>query len=310
MSGTSSIFYTISGMITSVIIIAKFNGGFENRWEYVVSPMLFTLSLGAIAGIFGLLSNQKKQVVVEEGSSPYLQYHLEKRLSFNTGLAALDPILAIAVLIQFADFANRLQYGHEKHPNANMLGLTLVVSLLISMLYRMEREKHNESIKILNYEGETAYLDWKKNNRFPILGIIFNQIFNLLGASTMVCAGGACNSLYISTITMFFSSVGISLTDWVPYLNGLGFGFVLFALISLYSAKKSLFYPPFLIGFVCCVVILLNLLKVYENIYSLVIANVGLVVCSCLNLKMNPAAIGTGKRRRKKKKLEKTPLPI
>jgi hypothetical protein len=184
----------------------------------------------------------------------------------------------------------------------------MLICILISLIYRMRREKHVQAVILLNIEGEAAYLDWKTNTKYPILGIIVNQFFNLLGASTMVCAGGACNSLYISTITMFFSSVGISLTDLVPYMNGLGFAFVLFALLSLYSAKKSFTYPPFMIGAACSFVILLNLTHVFTNIYCLIVANIGMVACSCLNMKMNAAALPS--QRRKKKKLTTTPLPI
>lgn len=300
MSGTAKAFYGFAAIITVLLFISKFNGGFDKRFEYVFSPLIVALTGGGMFGIMSLFGNRSKEVVVDANVSPYLQYHLEKRHSYNMGISTIEPLLGVAVLMQLAEWANKIESGRDKHPDADTLGMTVLFALIVSTIYRLRRERHVQSAIMINTEGEAVYLDWSKNTRFPILGILVNQFFNLLGATTMVCAGGACNSLYISTITMFFSSVGISLTDWVPYMNGLGFAFVLFALLSLYSAKKSFLYPPFIIGAVCSVVILLNLMHIFTNLYSLIIANVGMVVCSCLNLKMNTASMPQGRRRKKK----------
>ena len=117
----------------------------------------------------------------------------------------------------------------------------------------------------------------------------------------MVCAGGACNSIYISSLTLFFSSIGISLTDWLPYLNGLGFVFIIVALLSLYSAKKSISYPPFYLGCMFSLAIFLDIAKIYHNIVVLVGANVGMVACSCYNLKTNMAPLRLHKRHKHNK---------
>lgn len=95
--------------------------------------------------------------------------------------------------------------------------------------------------------------------------MVCGQILNLLGGTYIICAGGACNSVYISTLSLFFSSLGISLVDWIPILNGLGFVFILIALFSLYSAKRSVCYPPFIVGSIASLFIIMNLMGILIN---------------------------------------------
>lgn len=53
-----------------------------------------------------------------------------------------------------------------------------------------------------------------------------------------ICSGGACNSIYISTITSILSSFSMPLTMVVPILNIIGYLLQIVGLLSLYSANK------------------------------------------------------------------------
>ena len=64
------------------------------------------------------------------------------------------------------------------------------------------------------------------------------NILSSLSTPLTICSGGACNSIYISTITSILSSFSIPLTLAVPLLNLLGYILQIVGLVSLYSAKK------------------------------------------------------------------------
>lgn len=64
------------------------------------------------------------------------------------------------------------------------------------------------------------------------------NILSSLSTPLTICSGGACNSIYISTITSILSSFSIPLTLAVPLLNLFGHILQLVGLISLYSANK------------------------------------------------------------------------
>lgn len=53
-----------------------------------------------------------------------------------------------------------------------------------------------------------------------------------------ICSGGACNSIYISTVTSILSSFSLPLTMVVPILNIVGYALQFLGLFSLYSANK------------------------------------------------------------------------
>lgn len=65
-----------------------------------------------------------------------------------------------------------------------------------------------------------------------------------------ICSGGACTSIYISTVTSILSSFSLPLTLVVPILNYLGFAMQLVGLVSIYSANKwrSLAFWLYIVG--------------------------------------------------------------
>lgn len=78
------------------------------------------------------------------------------------------------------------------------------------------------------------------------------SIFSALSMPLSVCSGGACTSIYISTVTSILSSFSLPLTLVVPILNYLGFALQLVGLLSIYSANKwrSLAFWLYLVGMI------------------------------------------------------------
>ena len=72
----------------------------------------------------------------------------------------------------------------------------------------------------------------------PIVKELLMNIFSALSMPLSVCSGGACSSIYISTVTSILSSFSLPLTMVVPFLNYLGFVLQLVGLVSIYSANK------------------------------------------------------------------------
>lgn len=293
-------FVWLSVIASTLLAMSKLKGGFNYRWEYVFSPLVAACLAAGCWHTLLLWFERSNKLEVERDASLQTAIHQRKAALYELVTGAFEGLFLVAVLLDLSEFLNRVSSGRQRHPDADKLCYTLLVGAGVSMVLRLNRSAHLKSVEMIEEEGEAYYLEWKKNTRFPVVGIFLNQIFNLLGATTMVCAGGACNSIYISSITLFFSSIGISLTDWLPFLNGLGFIFIVIALLSLYSAKKSLLYPPFYLA--CCFsfIILLDILGVFHHIVLLVSANLGMVGCSCYNLKNNMAPVSFGRKKKKK----------
>lgn len=86
-----------------------------------------------------------------------------------------------------------------------------------------------------------------------------NFIFTMMGNSMAICAGGVCNSLYVSTISAFFSAFGVPIFEYIHYLNFLVYIFMGISLFSLYSVKKSWKYAPFLLSMLGAIMIITDM---------------------------------------------------
>lgn len=299
--GVIQTFLGLSAFISTLLVMSKLRGGFNYRWEYALSPLELTLLGAGLWHLSELLRDHWTREQEEQTFSLQMYIHEQKVRLYDMAISTFDCFFYVVALFDLSEFLNRAELSGERHPDADGLCYTLLIGCIVSMFLRINRSAHQKSIEMIDEEGEDYYNTWKKSTRFPVIGIFLNQIFNILGATTVVCAGGACNSIYISSLTLFFSSIGISLTDWLPFLNGLGFVFVIIALFSLYSAKKELTYPPFYLGSIFSLFILLDITGVFHHTILLVAANVGMIGCSLYNLWTNAAPM----RGRKKKKAKK-----
>lgn len=84
----------------------------------------------------------------------------------------------------------------------------------------------------------------------PVVKEVLMSIFSALSMPLSICSGGACTSIYISTVTSILSSFSLPLTLVVPILNYLGFAMQLVGLVSIYSANKwrSLAFWLYIVG--------------------------------------------------------------
>ena len=96
-------------------------------------------------------------------------------------------------------------------------------------------------------------INHQKHDGPSVVKEVMLNILSSLSAPLTICSGGACNSIYISTITSILSSFSIPLTLAVPLLNLLGYVLQFVGLISLYSANKwrSLAFWIYLVAMIC-----------------------------------------------------------
>jgi hypothetical protein len=114
-----------------------------------------------------------------------------------------------------------------------------------------------------------------------------NPVIGFLGSSTIICAGGACNSVYISVITSFFGAFGIAIAELLPYLDGLVILLILFTLYSLYIKKKSCLYFPYLIGCIGSVELIAHMFFYKKEKWLLYSGNFLIILAAFWNSRLN-----------------------
>lgn len=117
-----------------------------------------------------------------------------------------------------------------RHRKAFMLLLLSVFSFVYLTMLRIRRRMYQ-----LQYHPEQER------------GILMS-IISTLSTPLTVCSGGACNSIYMSTVTSLLSGFSLPLTVVVPVLNIIAYALQLVGLVSLYSVNKFR-YGPFWVYF-------------------------------------------------------------
>ena len=83
-----------------------------------------------------------------------------------------------------------------------------------------------------------SFIDKDQPSVPSLMKQVLLNVFSSLSMPLTICSGGACNSIYISTVTSILSSFSVPLTMVVPVLNVIGYLLQFVGLFSLYTANK------------------------------------------------------------------------
>jgi hypothetical protein len=134
------------------------------------------------------------------------------------------------------------------------------------------------------------FINHQKDDSPSVVKTVLLNILSSLSTPLTICSGGACNSIYISTITSILSSFSIPLTLAVPLLNLLGYVLQIIGLVSLYSANKwhSLSFWMYLIAMI--------VQFIFTSHWINIICCSLMIIASILNAKNNKFIYGKNKK--------------
>lgn len=156
------------------------------------------------------------------------------------------------------------------------LGFLFVLGTLHLVLYLLY------SIGIRRFSAED------ESSAQGVYNSVMNAVFMMLGQSVTVCSGGACNSIYISTLTSICSALGIPVVEWLPYVQKSVFLLLFFNVYTLWSVKRSFAYPPCVITCVSTALLAYDILVAHSTLI-MVVANLAIIAAAIMNMKYNPA---------------------
>ncbi|KAL4471417.1 hypothetical protein ABPG74_008310 [Tetrahymena malaccensis] len=150
---------------------------------------------------------------------------------------------------------------------------------------------------------EDQYLPFKDSTeedekKVSFTQLIINSILSLMGNTMTICAGGSCNSIYLSTVSAFFSAFGIPIVEYIHYLNFIAFFFIGISLISLYSVKNTWKYPPFIISAIGSLMICSDMIFEIHN-YLTYVGNILIIAGAIWNSRLNKFSFANRKKNKK-----------
>jgi len=254
---------------TIVLAYAKLEGDlFFFTWMMTLAPTLLYLFLMCLKYL-------KDVTIIDEAM--YKEVYGVKTNRFQLLDNFFHLVLSLLMLFFVGYSAHFLDAGKalvSRKPMYIAVTLYLATQLAYTIVSnRLEKE----GLPITNEKKDTS-----------LFMSIMSPILNFLGSSFVLCSGGTCSSIYGSTISAIFSAFGISISEWMPFLDWFTFLLVIVSVVVLYYAKKSLTYKPFLLSCVAAILIFADTLY-FQMRYPIYVGNVLMITAAIWNSRLNKA---------------------
>lgn len=229
-------------LITLSLVYAKVTVYFYVTWSYILSPMILYFTLNILMTLWQTFSIMQQEEQDQKQTQLDLIWALSKFMlnGLFGGLLIYAGIIIENIInaINSQQDAEQALSGIDIQAPINNIFIVICLALLVYLIYSVL----------------TDYLVGSQN--VGGIDIVSNILLSALGQSTTVCAGGACNSFYISTLSAFFSAFGVPITKYIHYLNFLCIILLGSSLVSMYSVKRTWMYGPFILTLIGVILIL------------------------------------------------------
>lgn len=272
----SSYSFPLFNIMTLLFIYAKNTSDLYVRWSIILIPTLSYLVIQIIRSLKDLFFFETHDMKLTTLEIKLILINKLTRIIFGT-----VGVLFCLFLSEYLDFLDFPPYPKTEFTTTHLYILAFLIlfvyfaySIIIRKMIEMEQENIIAS-----------------NEKVNMISIFMNSIFSILGNSMTICSTGACSSIYVSTISAFFSAFGITIVDWLPYLRYIAVIFIVISIFSLYSAKKSLLYVPFIICLIGSTLIMSSMIY-FDNNIMLYLGNLLMIIAAFRNAKVNKAGFG------------------
>ena len=272
--------FPILNFLTLLLIYAKNSSDLYMRWSLILFPTCFYIVLQIILSL-------KDLFFLETHEIQFSMLEIKLILSHKFAKIILGAF-SLIFYIFLSEYLEFLDYPPDPKPDFSIshlyvlaffiLFFYLVYSIIVRKMMQNERESSASN-----------------NEKINLFSIFLNSLFSILGNTTTICSTGVCSSIYISTVSAFFSAFVITIVDWLPYIRYSAVIFIAISVFSLYSAKKSLLYGPFLLSLFGSIMILVSMMYL-ENNYLLYVGNILMIFAAYRNAKINKAGFGKKKK--------------
>ena len=249
------IFLYICLFLTSYFLYLKITDRFIALWRVTFYPIYVYLILKTLISFYLIIKNDTINSIHKEKHDILLN---------NLEISNLLNIYIVSTFFKFILYLLLLCFVYNIHSflddrndefliaSFKFLISTTIWGILYSIIRKIPQLKLKEQEKEENNSIFVAFAS-------SLIGPILTYLSNMM----IVCSGGACTQIYISTITSILGAFGVTLSEISKYMFPITCVLLGISLLSLYIKKKKLLHPPFLLGAFSSILILLG--KYYEK---------------------------------------------
>ena len=273
-------FLYICLFLTSYFLYLKITDRFIALWRATFYPLYIYLIVKTLISFYIIIKNDNISSIQKEKYDLILN-NLEISNLLNIYIISnfFKFILYLLLLCVIYNIHSFLDNRDDEFLIASFQFIiaTTIWGILYSLIRKIPQFKLKEEKKEENNSIILAFVS-------SLLGPLLTYFSNMM----IICSGGACTQIYISTITSILGAFGVTLSEISKYMFPLTCILLGISLLSLYIKRKKLLHGPFLLGVFSSIIIILA--KYYEKtklnklIYP---GNILMIIAAIWNAKMN-----------------------
>ena len=274
------IFLYICLFLTTYFLYLKITDRFIALWRVTFYPIYIYLFIKTLISFYTIIKNDNISSIQKEKTDLFLN-NLEISNLLNIYIISnfFKFILYLLLICIIYNIHSFLDNRNDEFLIASFKFLisTTIWGILYSLIRKIPQFKLKEQMKEENKSIILAFVS-------SLLGPILTYFSNMM----IICSGGACSQIYISTITSILGAFGVTLSEISKYMFPLTCVLLGISLLSLYIKRKKILHGPFLLGIFSSVIIILG--KYYEKtrLTKLVYpGNILMIIAAIWNARIN-----------------------
>ena len=270
--------------LTSYFLYLKITDRFIALWRATFYPLYIYLITKALISFYLIIKNDnasKNEKEKEKEKNNIILNNIKILNLTNIYIVSnffkfIFYLLLICFIYNIHSF---LDYRNDKFLISSIK--FLIGTTIWGLAYGLLRKIPN--LKLKEYKNE-------KNNSAIIAFItsLISPALTYFSNMMIICSGGACTQIYISTITSILGAFGVTLSEISKYMFPITCVLLGVSLISLYIKKREILHKPFLLGVFSSILIILG--KYFEKSFLskfVYTGNILMIIAAIWNARMN-----------------------
>ena len=266
----SNIFLYISCLLTTFFLYQKFNDNFMAHWRVTFYPLYIYLIPNCIYYFYLIIYSD---ILIEKKG-------IDKSNILSNIFLISNFFSFILYILSITEIYNIHQFLDTKSDDYLFSSIyILLIIFSICLIYSFIRQLSMFSIREIQ-KFKSIYFAFASSLIVPALTYLSNMM--------VICSGGACTQIYVSTITSLLGAFGVTISNLSKYMFPITCVLMFISVFSLYIKKKKFSHPPFILGVFSAFIIILG--KYYENNflrYLIYPGNILMIIAAIWNAKLN-----------------------
>ena len=234
-----NIFLYLCLFLTSYFLYLKITDRFIALWRATFYPLYLYLITKALISFYLIIKNDNISKT-EKGNNDIKLNNIEIPNLLNIYIVSnfFKFIFYLLVICFIYNIHSFLDYRKDEVLISAIK--FLIATTIWGLIYGLIRKIPN--LKLKEYQKE-------KNNSTIIAFItsLLSPALTYFSNMMIICSGGACTQIYISTITSILGAFGVTLSEISKYMFPITCVLLGVSLISLYIKKREFLHNPFLL---------------------------------------------------------------